>query len=627
MCSISDPLCADVTAASAPSTVAQAQLKIDNELEVLGNRVRALRTRRNAISRISSLPDELLAAVFMHYASRLYAEYCRLQDSLYMPQPLQWIKVTHVCRHWRRVALSYPTLWSLLVPQRSRWCEEMLARSKMAALVIDTDLTYMTPKAVSGVEKALGHIGRVEELRLVSSKETMEKLLAPLVTTPAPLLKALSLENTRHTHMRIDNYSLSETLFGGRAPHLRKLELFKCDLVWSSRILDGLTHLDISHLTSSARPTMVQLIAALRRAPALKALSFDDALPLLPVTTTSISTITQDSPVILPVLASLRLVGTVVECAYLLAHLTIPINASLSLNCEAPFALGHDFSSLFPYISRLGGDSNGLSSSSGSAPFRSLTLRGGPHNESSSIFIQCSSSMQPPLTDYLSATPIPDADLWNNGSQLSLGLSWEGGDSTPEVISSVCGALPLSNLRKVHIYGPFELPERVWLDGFRGASELQELSLRSTSIGGLVEVLSLDAPQAPADTVVFAPTLTTITLSDIALDKADAPAIWRFRRVDPRDLRDALVVRANQGISIQKLVIKQCRNITNDDARLLEEVVADLNWDTVELYDGDSEDEESEDEDDYSDIYDYHNGGFLLGYGNPYGLADDMDFL
>ncbi|KAI0270711.1 hypothetical protein BC834DRAFT_788847, partial [Gloeopeniophorella convolvens] len=96
----------------------------DSELSIL-----SMRTRHNALVPISTLPPELLARIFHLHA-------------LYHPpftsgKPLGWIVDTHVCRHWRQVALGDGSLWGGIKgfpAAKSKWVYQMVVRSKGAPL-------------------------------------------------------------------------------------------------------------------------------------------------------------------------------------------------------------------------------------------------------------------------------------------------------------------------------------------------------------------------------------------------------------------------------------------------------------------------------------------------------------
>ncbi|TCD71754.1 hypothetical protein EIP91_005520 [Steccherinum ochraceum] len=122
--------------------------------ELLG-RISELKLRYNALAESAVLPDELLVEIFKIYAL------LEIGDRRFC---YSWFKITHVCRHWRDVALQAPVLWSTISfagntkhPGRAL---EQLARSGTAPLHLhiffpkplcsaSTNLTLSIPRARS----------------------------------------------------------------------------------------------------------------------------------------------------------------------------------------------------------------------------------------------------------------------------------------------------------------------------------------------------------------------------------------------------------------------------------------------------------------------------------------------
>jgi F-box-like len=95
--------------------------------------LRSLLTRRNALVPISLLPTEILARVFRFFVLE--------EPPLSGGQNLGWIRVTHVCRHWRQIALDDSSLWARIwgIPTNMKWISEMLARAMNVPLDIEFD--------------------------------------------------------------------------------------------------------------------------------------------------------------------------------------------------------------------------------------------------------------------------------------------------------------------------------------------------------------------------------------------------------------------------------------------------------------------------------------------------------
>ena len=117
-----------------PSARVAAISTFDKGIDTAMNFVRSLLTRRNALVPISLLPPEILSRVF----HLLVLE----EPPLSGGQNLSWIRITHVCQHWRQVALGNSSLWARIwgISTNTKWISEMLARAKNAPLdIVVTD--------------------------------------------------------------------------------------------------------------------------------------------------------------------------------------------------------------------------------------------------------------------------------------------------------------------------------------------------------------------------------------------------------------------------------------------------------------------------------------------------------
>ena len=87
-----------------PSARVSAISTVDKGIDTAMKLVRSLLTRRNALVPISLLPPEILARVFHLIVLE--------EPPISGGRSLGWIRVTHVCRHWRQVALDDSSLWA-----------------------------------------------------------------------------------------------------------------------------------------------------------------------------------------------------------------------------------------------------------------------------------------------------------------------------------------------------------------------------------------------------------------------------------------------------------------------------------------------------------------------------------
>ncbi|KAJ7471399.1 hypothetical protein B0H11DRAFT_1812095 [Mycena galericulata] len=193
---------------------------------------RALRTRRNSLAPISRLPTEILAAILElcptieddrpHFRTRKF---------------VRGVKIAHVCRRWRDVAMANPQFWTHIVLSRPRWALEMLHRSRSAPLVVGVDLAAADSKTVAARDLVLGQLTRIRELRLCLPM--FDRLPSPLFT-PAPILDTFYL----WTFGRLD-FIAPASLFHGDAPCLRHLSLRACQIESESPIWDTLVSLEL----------------------------------------------------------------------------------------------------------------------------------------------------------------------------------------------------------------------------------------------------------------------------------------------------------------------------------------------------------------------------------------------
>ncbi|TFK69275.1 hypothetical protein BDN72DRAFT_733074, partial [Pluteus cervinus] len=101
---------------------------IDQQILVLQERIRSLRSTRNTLSLIHRLPPEVMAQIFKQFQG-FYRGSGRRVTSL-----TQWIKVTHISQHWRNIAQSCKTLYTTILTQNLPYSQEMLKHSGQAAL-------------------------------------------------------------------------------------------------------------------------------------------------------------------------------------------------------------------------------------------------------------------------------------------------------------------------------------------------------------------------------------------------------------------------------------------------------------------------------------------------------------
>ncbi|KAG5644400.1 hypothetical protein DXG03_008567 [Asterophora parasitica] len=213
-------ICELPTAFSSLAARERASAQIQDEIAAAKEVIRSRHQRLNDLSLISRLPPELLAGVFKH-----------LRDQ-YPTIDISWIcSVSQICSRWRHVALECPSLWTNIPFDHPKWAQEMLARSKTAALnvVFDNNARHYRMKNVGGllisvIKTAALELSRIKNLHLSRNCRSIDmaavhREIIELLDAPAPFLETAEIAHTNLVN-----------LFAGVSPRLTSLVLSDCSL-------------------------------------------------------------------------------------------------------------------------------------------------------------------------------------------------------------------------------------------------------------------------------------------------------------------------------------------------------------------------------------------------------------
>ena len=523
------------------------QQAIDAEIKSLEESIRALKYRRNALAPISSLPTEVTTLIFS------FLRATSTPDKKPDPDPLAWLRVTHVCHQWREIALNQPLFWSHInfTNLSSVGAAEILARAKTAPLYLEARFPCSqwddarSSRFSAFQEKLQACVSRICHLRFSADisqfHETLERL-----TSPAPTLERLSLTCGGHSYSELEVVSL----FGGITPRLSCLELREFNINWTSPLLRGLRCLDIR--SPSEFPSLSVWLDALDEMPQLKMLTLlwaspagDDAGPI-PFDVQRIAT--------LPSLTHFNISDPPRDCAFALAHLDLP--ALTCLIVKTTFyrpSIGSNVRDVFPYIAQ---HAHG---SQDTQPLQSVLIRG-----------------KKTRVDIL-AWPVPNINVevqWPTllastaPARVVLSLrssDWKNVDTPNEVLGMAMRAVPLDGLVTLIIQDfltpPFEQP---WLPNMPKFPLLQHLRLASTVATKFIDWLQADngGPEDP-----LLPSLKELVVVD-----ADLHGDWTLR------LCESLMKRVEQGVPLEMLDLRTCRPDPDYPAavRLLGEIVVNV---------------------------------------------------
>ena len=573
--------------------------------------IRALKSRRNSLAAISRLPPEILSKIFVCCA----ATYKPVQPTM------DWVKVSHVSRHWRTVAIGCPRLWTTLVFARPRWVEEMLKRSKMAPLVINAEFGYLGPKSTEAVQLTMNHISRVRELNIVSASSSFGKLFSN-VPRAAPMLQVLVLSTSTNHYAEPfrDNYSIPPGLFIDDSSQLRRLELIQCNLDWTSHLLKGLTHLKIHDTAPGTRPSTLLFLDVLEQLPTLTVLDLKDALPHV---VDGSSAMSYQRTVELRSLTYFHLSGSDSDCSNALRHLSVSSTATLKLSCRRTEVSDADFSSILTFVSGLWEPTAIISSAAKphKRPIRSLKIQG---VGSTGLSLQAWPTVLsfPTLSGHL-APPFIDL-LFQWSSTITPGVM-------DKVIREACAALPLERLASLDVVNASQMTEQTWLVRFGKLVHLKSIRAQGMAVHTLLSAMIAEPNTATGTSVstnsstrkrsrnrrekpppVYFSSLLRLAIEDTSFDSGYGEECARLE-----NLKDCLMERYERKAEVRELTLSQCRRLTTEHVEELEEIIVDVIWDGLETGFTDSD----VSEDDYGD----HLG--FMGYSDDedYGFGSDDD--
>jgi hypothetical protein len=155
------------------------------ERDILHKRV------QNDLALISSLPNELLSAIFEAGSPSPPSHPGKL--------PFE-VLVSHVSRHWRHVAINTPRLWTEIAPHRFNMANTYLQRSKVTPLnlFVDLDFEIHTQDHITSICHLITpHVGRWHRIHVVCN--WCEGLNAFLDSLPsaAPLLRCIKIHYSK----------------------------------------------------------------------------------------------------------------------------------------------------------------------------------------------------------------------------------------------------------------------------------------------------------------------------------------------------------------------------------------------------------------------------------------------
>ncbi|PBK61510.1 hypothetical protein ARMSODRAFT_1089683 [Armillaria solidipes] len=284
-----------------------------------------IRGARNSLQPINRLPPELLAIIFLMRQQHLPSFLPIPCVSVYKQRHHRdWLKVLHVCRHWRAITATYARLWATIDSNLDP--ATFIRRSSTAPLTVYVGIRNGKINQPD-LEIILRQTRRIRELHIDAFKwQTSATPLYELLKKPAKSLLSLTIlidgdrNSTPHD---------LPTLFSGRMPRLRQLCLEHIS-TWPKNHFQNLTHVCLYRQDREFRPCTNDFLDFLEGCPLLEELALIDAGPTRS-TAGDVPAVLSHRVVPLDHLRELNCgsLGYALPITRLLSHLALPASAAM----------------------------------------------------------------------------------------------------------------------------------------------------------------------------------------------------------------------------------------------------------------------------------------------------------
>ncbi|TFK68816.1 hypothetical protein BDN72DRAFT_858117 [Pluteus cervinus] len=184
--------------------------RIDEEIQKLHTQIRTLLTRRNRVTPISKLPAEIMTLIFSIVRDLPTTDWRSSKGRVILG-------ITWVCKDWRELVLDTPELWRVIDLKATGFVQASLDRSRNLPLSIEF---FGINQQAPSLPLVLQSLDRIKALQLSGQRDIGNAWFSFPIQwqRPALLLEELTLESV----------TISEFLFAGKIPCLRRLSLSEC---------------------------------------------------------------------------------------------------------------------------------------------------------------------------------------------------------------------------------------------------------------------------------------------------------------------------------------------------------------------------------------------------------------
>ncbi|KAM5532797.1 hypothetical protein V8D89_013516 [Ganoderma adspersum] len=553
---------------------------ISNEIDDYLRKILTLKTHLNILTHINYLPTEILAQILVTYVRDHYHSATSQWDKSALTRP-KWIKLTHVCRHWRDVAMNTPRFWSHVYVRRPKTFSALLPLSKSSPLYIDLDLggtIGADGKAWDSAIELIGqHSHRLCEFRYIATSKQV-RLLSEKLSHPMPLLEKLVLSHCVSKVRGVDPLRLLPAT--GHAPRLLHLEIYHLPVMWTDPVFcPTLTTLIVvgDESPRSAGPrigTSEQFLDALQAmAPSLVHLTLDNCLPRFQPAASEPPPATR--PIALPSLQHLKVGAITDDCVFLMDRLSMNPTAKVTVTALGVAGIPHLVEILSAHVSR-------------TAPLLALHM------------------FFPGITSW-SVNIVGQGDV-TDMARIRLDLTLRTShldDRFDRPLTAVLRAAKtlFSHVKTLYTSSGHER-DIGWERLFMRTPSLQILDIKGHPGSGFLKALCNVQRKKKGESsrwVVPLRRLCELRLHDGRFRQAP---IWGHKRSSGEffdQLLDWVILRCNYKVPLRRMGISECKYATAKDVNRLREIVVDVEWDGWERESSeDDEDSDDFDSDEYS---------------------------